>query len=215
MDGPTQRVVAIGEDAVIQLLQWDEASFVFRPDPSVAERAVRIFKDNDSLLLAGMGQRVDPLAALPHQPITLDSWLAARDLPEDTTKGVLMNRSQWRVLTEIGAGRNMRNLCDTLSMEFRDAARIVAELAAIGLVDTIQISAPVARPAPKPAAPQRIQQIRLDEFDVIPRSAMVIEPRVEPQAAECSDPPDSRALATSPARREMIRRFCHPERGRS
>lgn len=175
VDGPTQRVVAIGEDAVIQLLQWDDASFVFRPDPSVAARAVRIFQDNDSLLLAGVRQRVDPLAALPHRPITLDSWLAARNVAEDTTKGVLLNRSQWRVLTEIDTGRNMLDLCGTLSMTFRDTARIVAELVAIGLVDTIQMPAPAARPTPKSAAPQRTRQIRLDEFDVIPRSAMVIE----------------------------------------
>ena len=176
VDGPTRRVVAIGEEAVIQLLQWDEASFVFRPDASVAERAVRIFQDNDSLLLAGMRQRVDPLAALPHQQITLDSRFAARDLPEDTTKGVLMNRSQWRVFTEISSGRNMRDICDTLVMEFHDVARIVAELVAIGLVETIKPAAPAARPALKPIVPQHIlQHIRLDEFDVIPRSALVIE----------------------------------------
>lgn len=172
VDGPTQRVVTVGEDAVVQMLQWDEANFVFRPNASVEERAVRISRNNDWLLLAGLRQRVDPLAALPHQLITPDSWIAVRDLPEDSTKSVLLNMRQWQVFTEISSSGKMCDLCDTLAMEFRDVARVVAELMAIGLVETSQAPMPAARPAPKPIEQRRPQRIRLDDFDVIPRSAI-------------------------------------------
>jgi Domain of unknown function (DUF4388) len=176
VDGLTHDVVATGEDAVIQLLQWDEAAFVFRPDSSVAQRPVRILRHNDWLVLEGMRRRSNPLAALPHQPITPDTRLAVLALPSDTASSMLLNLNQWRVLSEIGYSRNPRELCESLAMGFADAARIIAELVAIGLVEAIQMPAPAFKPAPKPAVPYRAQQIKLDDFDVIPKSAITAAP---------------------------------------
>ena len=51
VDGPTQQVVAHAEAAVIALLQWDDATFIFHPDTSVEQRPVRIFQTNDWLIL--------------------------------------------------------------------------------------------------------------------------------------------------------------------
>jgi hypothetical protein len=176
VDGQTHEVVASGEDAVIQLLQWDEAAFVFKPDSSVDQRPVRILHHNDWLVLEGMRRRSNPLAALPHQTITRDTRLAVLALPSDAASSMLLNLNQWRVLSEIGYSPNLRELCESLSMGFEDVARIVAELVAIGLVETIQMPLPLFKPAPKPTVPYRTQQIKLDDFDVIPKSAITAAP---------------------------------------
>ena len=176
VDGQTHEVVASGEDAVIQLLQWNEAAFVFKPDSSVDERPVRIVRHNDWLVLEGMRRRSNPLAALPHQTITPDTRFAVPALPSDAASSMLLNLNQWRVLSEIGYSRNLRELCESLSMSFEDAARIIAELVAIGLVETIQIPMPVFKPAPKPAMPHLARQIKLDDLDIIPKSAITAAP---------------------------------------
>src|SRR4051794_12627034 len=44
--GPERQVLAVGEEAVLQLLQWEDASFTFRPDPAAGERLTRIVHDS-------------------------------------------------------------------------------------------------------------------------------------------------------------------------
>jgi hypothetical protein len=174
VDGPTRQVRAIGEDAVIALLQWDDATFVFRPDSSVAQRLVRIFHANDWLILEGMRQRPDPLVALPHQPITPATRLAVMSLPSDAESSMLLNLTQWRVLAEAAYTPDVCALGESLGMAFADVAPVVAALVAIGLIELVPSRPLPARPAlPRPA---RAAPIPLDEFDVIPRSAMTATP---------------------------------------
>jgi uncharacterized protein DUF4388 len=177
VDGPTRQVRAIGEDAVIALLQWDDATFVFRPDAAVEQRRVRIFHANDWLVLEGMRRRPDPLAALPHQPLTPDTRLTVLSLPSNAASSTLLNLNQWRVLSEASYCRDMRGLCESLRMAFPDVARTVAELVAIGLIEAIPIRPARQQPAAPRLLPPRAAPISLDSFDVIPRSAMTTTPR--------------------------------------
>jgi len=150
--GPERLVMATGEDAVIQLLQWEEASFIFRHDPAVLERPTRIYHDGEWLILEGLRRRENPLRALPHQQITLDTRLALASLPGSAESGVNLDLDQWRILSQIAISQNLGEICDKVGMEANKAIRTVTELVAIGLVEVVHAA---ADHQPAPLAPRR------------------------------------------------------------
>jgi hypothetical protein len=136
--GPERQVISSGEDAVILLLQWDDATFTFRHDPAVRERPVRIFHDSDWLILEGMRRRENPLRMLPHQCITMETRLEMATLPSSAENGVNLDLNQWRILSQIAISQNMREICEKTGMASEQAIRMVTELVAIGLVGIAQ-----------------------------------------------------------------------------
>lgn len=147
--GPERQVLAVGEEAVLQLLQWEDATFTFRPDPAAGERLARIVHDSEWLVLEGVRRRANPLGALSDQLITLETQLELTALPGSAETGVNLNLNQWRILSQISASQNIRAICEKTDMDAKQAIRMVTELIAIGLVD-------IARPcAPPPERPRR------------------------------------------------------------
>ncbi len=132
--GIERQVSAIGEDAVIQLLQWDNASFIFRHDPAVRGRQPRIFHDSDWLILEGMRRRELPRRAL-HHPITLTTRLALALLPGTIESGVNLSLEQWRILSQIAICQNLGEICQNAGISTEAAIRTVTELVEIGLLE--------------------------------------------------------------------------------
>lgn len=145
--GPERLVLATDEEAVIQLLQWEDASFTFRHETSVHQRPVRIYHDSEWLVMEGMRRRTNPLRALPHERITMDTRLELAALPSSAETGVKLDLDQWRILSQVAICQNMREICEHTGMEPDAAIRTVTELVAIGLVEIAMI--PTA-PPPKP-----------------------------------------------------------------
>jgi hypothetical protein len=155
--GAERSVLAKDEEAVIQLLQWEAASFVFRHDPSVAARAARIVHDGEWLIMEGMRRRENPLRALPHQQITLDSRLELASLPSSAESGVKLDLDQWRILSQVAISQNVREICEKTDMAPDVAIRTVTELVAIGLVEVTPLPAPPPRPRREPARAAQLQ----------------------------------------------------------
>src|SRR5258706_7095587 len=91
--GSERLIVATGEEAVVQLLQWEDAGFTFRHDLAARERQLRIFHDSDWLILEGMRRHGHPLPGLPQQ-ITLGTQLALASLPGGIESGVNLSLDQ-------------------------------------------------------------------------------------------------------------------------
>ncbi|PDW03710.1 DUF4388 domain-containing protein [Candidatus Viridilinea mediisalina] len=141
---PDNRVQAAQEEAVIRMLLWDHASFVFRHDANVLNRPPRIAQDSEWLVMEGMRRREDPARATPYQTITLDTQLQLSPLPSSAESGVSLDVNQWRILSQVSSSPNLRSICDATSIEPTQAMRTVAELLAIGLVEIVPPT-----PAPK------------------------------------------------------------------
>ncbi|HEX5690880.1 MAG TPA: DUF4388 domain-containing protein [Roseiflexaceae bacterium] len=140
--GKEREVLATGEEAVLRLLQWEDASFTFRHDTAVLERPARIVHDSEWLILEGMRRRENPLRALPHQHITMETRLALASLPGSAESGVNLDLDQWRILSQIAISQNLGEICEKVGMSADQAVRTVTELVAIGLVETVIASAP-------------------------------------------------------------------------
>lgn len=149
--GPDRRVQATQEEAVIQMLLWDNASFVFRHDPSVMSRPARITHDSEWLVMEGVRRRDDPARAMPYHSITLDTMLQLSSLPSSAESGVSLDVNQWRILSQISRNTDVRTICEATGLPPEQAIRTVAELLAIGLIEVVIPSALPPRPkTPKP-----------------------------------------------------------------
>jgi Domain of unknown function (DUF4388) len=159
--GPERQVLATGEEAVLQLLQWEDATFTFRHDLAAGERSVRIVHDSEWLVLEGMRRRTNPLRVLPHQCITPDTQLELTSLPGSAETGVNLNLDQWRILSQVSVYQNVRAICEKTDMAPEQAIRMVTELVAIGLVEIAAPPAPTpARPPKYPEASHRAQPLQ-------------------------------------------------------
>lgn len=150
--GAERTVTAAHEEAIIQMLLWEDASFVFRHDPAVATRAVRITHDAEWIVMEGMRRRDDPTRALPYHKLTLDTQLQLSPLPSSAESGVSLDVNQWRILSQVSSCPNLRTICDATGIAPAQAIRIVAELMAIGLVEVV-VPPPAPRlrpPTPRP-----------------------------------------------------------------
>jgi hypothetical protein len=145
--GTERLVVAKGDEAVIQMLTWDNASFVFRHNPSVQARSIRIENDGEWLILEGMRRREDPMRAMPYQSLTLDTRLELAPVPNDAKSGVSLNVNQWRVLSQVANSKDLRDICRATGLGTEAVIRTVAELMSIGLVEVM----PPERPKPQAA----------------------------------------------------------------
>lgn len=154
--GPDRKVMQVGEEAVLCLLQWEDASFTFRHDLAVTERPVRIQHDSEWLALEGLRRRDRPLRLPAHQQINLETRLSLAALPASAESGVNLNLDQWRILSQIAISQNLHDICSQTGMATDLAIRTVTELVAIGLVD---VAPPPPRPtvAPRPVAPPQPQ----------------------------------------------------------
>jgi hypothetical protein len=145
VSGVDRSVTAAHEEAILQMLLWDDASFVFRHDPSVLTRPVRVGHDAEWLVMEGMRRRDDPARSMPYHTINLDTQLQLSPLPSSAESGVSLDVNQWRILSQISSSPNLRTICDATGIKPEQAIRTVAELMAIGLVEVV-VPPPTQRP---------------------------------------------------------------------
>ena len=146
--GAERLVAAVGEEAVIRLLQWEAADFTFRHTLSVDERPVRIVHDSEWLVLEGLRRRSNLSRTLPHATITLETRFDLAATPISTATDMHLNLDQWRILSQIAVTSSVRELCTSTGIAPEQAIRALHELLAIGMVE-------LALPAHTPPRPQR------------------------------------------------------------
>ena len=130
--GPERQVIATAEDAVIRLLQWEDAAFTFQPDPKVSRRPPRIARDIGWPLQEG-GRRPDR----PLDRITPDTRLALARLPGGAERAIKLDLEQWRLLSQVAVGNRVRDICAQAGVPPEQAIDRLVELVAIGLVEIV------------------------------------------------------------------------------
>jgi len=160
--GAERMVVATRDEAILAMLEWEDASFAFNHNLSVANRPVRIEHDAEWLIMEGMRRRSDPTRALPYHTITLDTRLQLSPLPSSAESGVSLDVDQWRILSQIASNQTLRSICEATRIEPQKAIRVVAELLSIGLVEiavpprSTEARQPREQPVSTPLQPRRI-----------------------------------------------------------
>jgi hypothetical protein len=154
--GAERTVRKTQEEAIIQMLLWDDATFVFRHDPNVATRTQRIVQDAEWLVMEGMRRRDDPTRAMPYHSITLETKLQLSPLPSSAESGVSLDVNQWRILSQVSSSPNLRTICEATGIAPEQAIRTVAELMAIGLVEVVATATPPPKPRPRAPSPEQM-----------------------------------------------------------
>ncbi len=155
--GSERTIVATADEAVIQMLTWDNARFVFQHNPYVHTRPIRIHRDGEQLILEGMARRADPTRAIPYHSITLDTYLQLSPLPNNSGSGVKLNVHQWRILSQVASQKSLRDVCEATKMERTMAIRTVVELLSLGVIEVV--------------APPRPQKVRHPEKQAVATTA--------------------------------------------
>ena len=130
--GPERQVIATAEEAVARLLQWEDATFTFQPDPKVHRRPPRITNDAGWLPQEGARRRERPV-----QHITLDTRLALARLPGGAERAVRLDLDQWRLLSQVAVGSRVHDICAQAGVPPEQAIDRLVELVTIGLVKIV------------------------------------------------------------------------------
>lgn len=151
---PGQQVVASGEAAVLELLDWDEASFCFQHDPSASGRARQITSDSDALVAESLRRQQEPKIAVASPSVTLDTRLAITTPPPGSNGSVNLDLSQWRVLSQVAISGNLRGVCAQSQLAPDRVLQIATDLLAHGLIEIARDTAPACiskrKQAPSP-----------------------------------------------------------------
>lgn len=138
-------VISVHDDAVIQMLLWDEATFVFRHDSSALHRPVRIHRDAEQLVLESVRRRDNPQLMLPYHHVTLDTCLRLSPLSAGLETNLSLDMRQWRLLSYISEHSCIGAIARATNTPPDRIIRQALELMAIGLIEVA--------PAPLSARP--------------------------------------------------------------
>jgi hypothetical protein len=142
---PERTVVAVHDEAVLHMLAWSDASFVFHHDPAVVSRPRRIAHEGEWLVLESLRRRDDPTRAVAYQQVHADTRLQLTPLPTGGC-GVSLDVQQWRILSQIDHHTSLYMIAQQGGIGLNQVLRIAAELLALGLVEIVPEARSVARP---------------------------------------------------------------------
>ncbi len=134
---PERQVIATADDAVIRLLQWEDARFTFQPDSKVNRRPVRMVHNHEWLILEGSRRRERSLQAPLDQVIALDTCFALSRRPGGADGAFKLDLEHWRILCQVAVSPSAREICARTGMAPDQALARLAQLLAIGLVEII------------------------------------------------------------------------------
>lgn len=133
------------DDAVLRMLEWQEAEFVFAYDPTVAARARRVAHAVPWLIETHRERSAEPIALAPETTL--------RFAPAPPVGGVRVTLAEWRVLSQVSVSNDVADLIQRVGIARDDAVRAISRLVRRGLIEpqARTLLAPVAV-AVKPAA---------------------------------------------------------------
>ena len=184
--GAERRVIAQGEEAVLQILQWQDASFTFRHTIAVDQRPVRITHGSEWLVLESIRRRSDLFQVQPGEEITADSRVELTAAPLSAAVELGLDADQWRILNHIPASQSVRDISARSGIPIDRVLQALRTFSAIGLV--------VDAPAPGPSLARRPRTEPARHHRRQPAAAAMGSPAHHPGASAPSSPLLLRAI---------------------
>jgi hypothetical protein len=135
--GPTRQVIATADDAMIRLLQWEDATFTFQPDSKVDRHPARMIHDPEWLVQQALRRREGLLPAQSNQAIALDTCFALSSQPGGANGALKIDLEQWHILGQVAVSPSAREICAKTGLTADRALARLAQLLAIGLIEIV------------------------------------------------------------------------------
>jgi hypothetical protein len=133
--GPERQVIATADDALICMLQWQDATWTFQPDANVERHPARMVHDHAWLLQEASRRHAQALAP-PGQAIRLDTCFAL-SRPSRTAQVIKLDLAQWRILSQVAVFPSARAICAQTGVAPDQALAALGQLLASGLVEVV------------------------------------------------------------------------------
>lgn len=153
--------VARGEEAVFDLLQWEDASFKFLACAPGDRYATVINRSTDWLILEGLRRR-DQQTAPPIARLELQSRLELVPKLDTHEESVSLSLEEWRILSQLTETTTVEQLAATTGYPTAQTLMIVGRLVALGVL-RVYTPSPLPQPVPPAAAPAVAQTAVADK----------------------------------------------------
>lgn len=135
-----------GDQSVNRILRWRQGSFTFRPDETTAYRTIQTPLQH---LVLDAARQIDEWQDIQRLIPSMDMVLTIEEHPPAGTEDIKLQPVEWRVLSLVDGGRNIKAVVKDGHMPEFDTCKILYGLLSSGLLKAM----PVAKPEPpKPAA---------------------------------------------------------------
>jgi len=135
--GPTRQVIATADEAMLHLLQWEDATFTFQPDSKMNRRPVRMVHDHEWLVREARQWRERWLHAPPEHVLALDTRFALARRPGSIAGAFKLDLEQWRILSQVSVNPSAREICARTGLAPDQALAGLARLLALDLVEVV------------------------------------------------------------------------------
>jgi hypothetical protein len=133
--GPTRQVIATADEAMLRLLQWEDATFTFQPDPTVDRHPIRMVHDHEWLLREARRRNEESLPAQTRRAIALDTCFALAKQPGANDGAFKLDLEHWRILGHVAVSPSARAICARTGQAADQVIASLAQLLALGLIE--------------------------------------------------------------------------------
>lgn len=143
-------VIALYDEAVLQMLAWEAMTFTFTPDATVGTRPVRI--EHDVVWLFSEAARRRTMSRwMPFSlPLTLETQVQVSPRGMGNGRGDALDVYHWRVLSQVMGVTSVRAIAAAIDVDPAFALCAVTELASMNLLEVV-VSEPRFVPIQSPA----------------------------------------------------------------
>jgi hypothetical protein len=131
----TRNTVVTGEPAVIEMLQWEEATFRFIPALPGETYQLAISRPNEWLILEGLRRRDEQVGKSIYPQITLDTRLRLVAQPSSANERLNLNHDEWTVLTHSANAKTIAQVLAATGYPESEMFAILGRLMALRLID--------------------------------------------------------------------------------
>lgn len=125
----------VGEDAVIEMMQWEDATFKFSPPNPDESYRTTISRTNEWLILQGLRKRDESEARSLYPQVGADTRLRLVANPNIENDQVQLNQQEWRLLTYIANAKTVAQVVEATGYPESEAFSILGRLMALRLVE--------------------------------------------------------------------------------
>ncbi len=137
---------ACSDEAVLTMLTWKDAAFIFEHNPATEQFPRRMVHDREWLVLEGLRRGSVPVSV---GEMTLDTQFQLATPALHGDHDIHLDILHWRILNMFASPNTIRAACVTTGIAPEKAITLATELAAIGMIEPVRARA--VRPRPRAA----------------------------------------------------------------
>jgi hypothetical protein len=135
IDAQTRAPMYMGEEAVVEMLQWEDAKFRFIPPIPGESYKTTIARPTEWLILEGLRHRDEQVSKPPSVQLTPGTRLRLLAHPDSANERHNLNREEWIVLTHSANATTIGQLLLTTGFPEVEVYAIIGRLMALRLID--------------------------------------------------------------------------------